>query len=899
MRSAEHLKAPEYEFRKADVVGGRVYLHEERLREGWEDNSAHVFYQLIQFCHGAWDSPSNPRLLLTITTAAITTSKQTPPPWKALSEDPSRLIAPECLLGSQRRFGVSPEKTHADTRNAFVRHWFRAVGYLEFHHYFARGGKFRQPESERWHDLDKYDEGMTQKWLSNEREQRGSRPGAATDEAHAARLKFGSKGPRITLPPNSPYVFPTALTNDAVRLLPDPDDRYSGVPTTYVPGAPSWPSPALIPNTTYARLQWATQILDETGGHAAITLLEALKWLAQLPPIANYEYDMNYFRPQAGKERTWVVEALPGWVSWKLDRTYLQSQTEIDDLSSFLRAQAWSFTHEGKRRFAGAQMAWTIGLAAVLYVRALRHSEEVCVRPPSRWALSGGAPWQRRARSYQYPLKAEELRTLLHSFKCYLEDLGLSMRPIGLPPSLLYCHHRSREDYVLALVDDIPDLKKLALLTFAMPLGEPESYPSLPCFVGRPVWQLPHLGIPRSAFRDQMELRLLEEAMQAPILFVREDGSPRSAEAGLTAVLELYMALSELKRLANETSEPPAYLRNWTADHFDEIKVLIPRALSAFARHSELLSRALRATAHEQDRPLPDQDTEAQAVLRDGDIEFDIALQRRDAEQDALQARLEAIARQEFAKREQRKVNADYRRDQNSVNLAVHHAVHPRKPPEPPLSIPELLDVHNELEYVPSDPPELPVVSGKPRRVVRTSAGRPRGLATQQTSYKALKAPLMRSTQAEVPAVYPASSKPKGQTGRTRRRQQEDEPRMPVKYRRVSDTASRTVPVQGGDLSASLDDEEDDVLFPLLISRNRDEPPSLPGEDPFLRAEREASRSVEEQRSLPAADDPNVSNDAAGTSFGTSGLAPSRPRARRKNNKTPSQPGISTAFSPS
>lgn len=51
VRSAEHLKAAEYEFRREDIVDRRVRLYEDRLKEGWEENSAHVFYQIIQFCH--------------------------------------------------------------------------------------------------------------------------------------------------------------------------------------------------------------------------------------------------------------------------------------------------------------------------------------------------------------------------------------------------------------------------------------------------------------------------------------------------------------------------------------------------------------------------------------------------------------------------------------------------------------------------------------------------------------------------------------------------------------------------------------------------------------------------------------------------------------------------------
>lgn len=384
------------------------------------------------------------------------------------------------------RFGSSPEKTLTDHRNAFIRHWFQ-LGYVEFHHHFCRGGRYEEPCTNRWHALQKYDHAFTEQWLSNERTQRGPKSSAADVHPAEATVKFGSAGPRVTLPSGSPYLTCT-ISNETAALqggLPDPDDRLQLSAPLHRSGRPSWPAPSLVPRTIYARLQWASQILNETGGMAASTLLEGFKWLAQLPvrravrrtlwrmadelqPVANYDYDMQYFKRQEGKERTWVVDTLPEWVTWDVNRSYLESQEEVDGLADFLEARAWSFQHEGKTRFAGVQMAWTIALAMTLYLRALRQAEEVAVCPPSRWSLSGGPGWQKRASEYHFKLDGESLRTVIYTFRCYLEDQVLSLPVNGLPPSLLYCCHSNRESYLAELVQDHPALQKLFSLVRAM-----------------------------------------------------------------------------------------------------------------------------------------------------------------------------------------------------------------------------------------------------------------------------------------------------------------------------------------------------------------------------------------------------------------------------------------------
>lgn len=208
------------------------------------------------------------------------------PPWHQLSLDASKLLVPECLLDGIR-FGTSPEKTSTANRNALLTHWFRGTKYLEFHQRVSRGGKFSPPvpETDRWHALAKYDDRLTEQWLSNERTARGVRSPSARIPGDVS-IKFGSHGPRPTLPTNSPYrpETETETEQDAVvlRRLPDPSDGSRPIPS-YQPGRPSWPAPCLAPDTVYGRLQWSHQLLSETGGKAAATLLEGITWLAQLP----------------------------------------------------------------------------------------------------------------------------------------------------------------------------------------------------------------------------------------------------------------------------------------------------------------------------------------------------------------------------------------------------------------------------------------------------------------------------------------------------------------------------------------------------------------------------------------------------------------------------------------
>lgn len=288
MRSAEHLKSAEYEFRREDVVGNRVYLFEERVKEGWEENSAHLFYQIIQFCHCEYPAShcarNHDHYLISHITAILTSSKQTPPPWKALSQDASRLILQICLLGVSIRFGSSPEKTLRDHRNALIKHWFQ-LGYLEFHCRFSRGGTFSEPDAERWHTLPKYEKDFTEQWLSNERTTRGAGPTASVTKISDITCKFGSGGPRVALPDNSPYSVEEQPERPTTRYrrLPDPRDFHFYTQTSYNPGRPSWPAPQLVAETIYARMQWSSQLLIETGGRAADTLLEGITWLAQLP----------------------------------------------------------------------------------------------------------------------------------------------------------------------------------------------------------------------------------------------------------------------------------------------------------------------------------------------------------------------------------------------------------------------------------------------------------------------------------------------------------------------------------------------------------------------------------------------------------------------------------------
>lgn len=217
--------------------------------------------------------------------AVITNSKQTPPPWKALSQDPSKLIVGECLPISSVLFGSSPEKTLREHRNTFIKHWFQ-IGYLQFHHHYGRNGTFAAPSLDRWHALPKYEQAFTEQWLSNERTARGKGPSTpAAPSSTTTSVKFGSSGPRMSFDNRSPYHdWKTQEPGEAIeRDIPDPDDQLVQERPPHRPGLPSWPAPCIVPDTIYARVQWSSQLLNETGGRAAATLLESVNWLAQLP----------------------------------------------------------------------------------------------------------------------------------------------------------------------------------------------------------------------------------------------------------------------------------------------------------------------------------------------------------------------------------------------------------------------------------------------------------------------------------------------------------------------------------------------------------------------------------------------------------------------------------------
>ncbi|KZV74334.1 hypothetical protein PENSPDRAFT_662516 [Peniophora sp. CONT] len=913
VRSAQHLRAPEYEFRKADVIGGRVYLSEERLKDGWEDNSSHLFYQLVQFCH-----------------SSITNSKQTPPPWKALSEDPSRLIVPECLPGHPNRFGASPEKTLRDHRNAFIRHWFSQVGYLEFHHRFVKGGTFAEPEEEPWHALKKYDEDFTGQWLSNERTERGQRSTAPRTSAGLnARVKFGSDGPLVKLNSGSPYtrwIVPDQATWCDAKLD-DPDDRLPVNQPQYHPGRPSWPAPCLLPDTMYARLQWGSQILEETGGMAATTLLDALKWLAQLPPVANYDYDIKFFRREPGKDRTWVIDSLPDWVTWGLDRCYVASQAEIDSLSAFLRVRAWSFLHEGKTRFAGVEMAWTIGLAAVLYTRALRHAEELSVRPPSRWSLSGGPEWQKQVRSYQFDLDNDDLRDIIRDFKCYMEDLALSLSVSGLPPSLLYCCHNSREHYVQTLASQATPLTELCQQVFAMPADGPAEYPSLPVFTGRRVWQQPQLGIPRSVYKEHLRAEVLSDAFSNPHIFLTSAGSSRGREAGLSALLEMLMVWTELTRLSSDTQGLPAYLRASGLTSPEVTEPLKESLLSAAAAHRLALGRVLPSggaasnspkSRERSGRDLADSDAISALDRHDIDIMGELRAQRRDIDGDVLSSRLRASAVQEAERQGRWKLNEQQRKDQNALNLAAHHVIHPVKPPPNPLVLPDLQDLHQDLLYSPSQPPEFIAPAAKSKRVVRTTAGRHRAVAGATDVGKApgdaTRSQLQRSSAVKRVAFRSPDPKRRGTGGTKKRPAEDDLGQLSSKNRRLARPPDIEEEQESFDLRAIEGSDSDiDSILPATISVpkvSRALPPrhnaiekrttvsrprmASPGKEiseSYPPAERSSAEKVPSGYSRD--DEEDTMTDRSATSHS---VPRPRPLPRRKDPSNPSKPGISTAF---
>lgn len=208
--------------------------------------------------------------------------RNTPPPWTALNAAPEKLIVSECLI-PEYSIGISPEKTLRDVRNAYIRHWCQ-VGYLEFHHSSYRG-VYREPDEERWYMKEKGSGSMVEAWMSTELPSQGViEKDSRTAPNHVQMpMRFGSRGPRPALVPQSPFANVTLQGNADDCCPPDPMDRLTRGRPAIDSGKPSWPAPCLAPATAYARLQWASQVLGEIGGHAADTLLRAVAWLAQMP----------------------------------------------------------------------------------------------------------------------------------------------------------------------------------------------------------------------------------------------------------------------------------------------------------------------------------------------------------------------------------------------------------------------------------------------------------------------------------------------------------------------------------------------------------------------------------------------------------------------------------------
>lgn len=202
-----------------------------------------------------------------------------------------------------------------------------------------------------------------------------------------------------------------------------------------------------------------------------VSLLNKPLFFIQLVPMLDYE--LSWFRPsESGGKRNFVVHSLRDWINWDMDRAYLSSQQEVDEIGAFLQSKAWSFVGNSKARFAGQHMTWVIVLASILYLRALRQREESKMFPPARWALSGNAAWLAQAASYQFPLGMEELRDNLRTMCGYLEELCVSITAPGLPPSLLYLQHHDRMSYLKMLVVEIPPLADLLRLVRKMVSSE-------------------------------------------------------------------------------------------------------------------------------------------------------------------------------------------------------------------------------------------------------------------------------------------------------------------------------------------------------------------------------------------------------------------------------------------
>lgn len=560
-------------------------------------------------------------------------------------------------------------------------------------------------------------------------------------------------------------------------------------------------------------------------------------------------------------------------------------------------------------------MAWTIVLGAILYLRAMRQPEEAKACSPSRWSLSGGPEWQQRAQSYSFALDYEAFRANLYEFRCYIEDLTLSLPVSGLPPSLAYFHHSSREQYVYTLTRSVAELRELfsvvinmvgsinttydyeCHLTYSQPSNGEIDYPSLPIFLGKRIWQQPQLGVPRVSHKEQSSGAKLLDALKNPRRFIGGDGRSRGVEAGLSALLELCLVWADLDRLSSGVDGVPAYLQSSTMVNGPGVEVLKQSLLAAALAHTrELRDEGSRRSAGRPAPPVYDAAARSHIDALTVDLDAELQTHQQVTAADPLLSRIRNSVLHEKTLEARGKSNEELRRDQNALNLAAHRAIHPAKPAPPPIILPELERLHEALEYTPTDAPSVPSIAATVKKQNKRSARAP--------SAPSPSAPPSRPE----PTATIAGTRERAETGKSatlgadiggKRPRNDDRDRSPSKRRRLGPT---THPEDRFSLSphvSSGSDSDSDASLPLHISHRkpltRETAPVDEGCASSLSPTSPAGAMGASLRSSSAVA-PSADYDTADDKSSSGVPQTSLPRPRRTDPKRRGIPGISTGF---
>lgn len=241
----------------------------------------------------------------------------------------------------------------------------------------------------------------------------------------------------------------------------------------------------------------------------------------------------------------------------------------------------------------------------------------------------------------------------------------------------------------------------------------------------------------------------LVESLRDTHRFVGENGHRKGAEAGLSALLELCLVWADLDRLS-DPDDLPAYLRCSTIAQDPGVDVLKEALLACASAHAGALRESDGKPSRRRSGANRKQSDEAaQFLLNAGEVDVDAELlaHQKATNNDSLQSRIRDSVQQEKTREARWKSNEALRRDQNALNLATYHSIHPAKSSPSPLAIPNFDSLHEPVTYTPAEAPHSPSAAGANTRRKHSALGSP------------LREPIDATTGRSLAALVPAMAK--------------------------------------------------------------------------------------------------------------------------------------------